>query len=1000
MRTQAIRVAAALTALGAVTSVLSAGQISGELKTWHKVTITFDGPQTSETADPNPFTDYRLDVTFSKGDKRYVVPGYYAADGNAAETSADSGNKWRVHFAPCEPGRWDYRVSFRTGTHVAVSEDPRAGRSAGFMDGRTGSFVVQRSDKTGRDLRGRGRLQYVGGHFLRFAGTGEYFLKAGADAPENLLAYEDFDDTPNKGNRRKSWAPHAHDFDPSASDLLWGPHRDKGKNLLGAIRYLSDKGMNAFSFLTFNVDGDDQNVFPHLFLKDMADYESSTGTAEKGNGWSDHVHHTRFNVSKMDQWERVFEYGDRMGMYLHFKMLETENDSKMDGGELGIERKVYTRELIARYAHHLALNWNMGEETKLKTEQIRDWSRYIRATDPYGHLVVIHTYPGQYEQVYGPLLGEETLTGASIQTNRADFSRVHDVMKEWVRRSAEAGKPWVVACDEPGDAQHALITDAEDPTHDNARKNALWGVFMAGGAGIEWYFGYAHPHSDLTCQDWRTRDKMWDQSRYCIEFFKRHEIPFWEMTNANDLTRNPDDYCFIKPGEVYLIYFKNPGELKLSLESGAFTYGWFDPQTGNGLDGLLEPGKAAVPGLVTLKTPGEGDWLLCLRKTGRTALSFKDITEIRTVAVAVDEAPRSPYALIAVRDFESVQGGDFVPFYKDGGRRALAINAAQHKDKFSAARIVFAGETGTYDITLATLTETDGESTYRLRIGGKEIGTYTNPATEDDYQPAGHTWRNVAVKKGDAIQVEFNSASNRKIPEGSGFAYARGRWTRLSFVPTGGADAIFEERNGLVAGEAELFSGQTHTEKRRWYITTPELTPAVEGGEGRGNHAASASGHAYIQILPDTRRSHADKLIVGENFSNEPGQMAVVSYKVYFNTPGRYYVWVRAYSTDSEDNGLHVGLNGAWPESGRRLQWCDGKNTWRWESKQRTEAQHCGEPYKIYLDIEKPGLHTISFSMREDGFRFDKWLMSTDREMPRPTDEGPAVRFRRAGGAS
>src|SRR5512144_145159 len=86
-------------------AVVSAGQISGELKVWHKVTITFDGPQTNERAEPNPFTDYRLVVTFTKGQKTYVVPGYYAADGNAAHTGADSGNKWRVHFTPCEPGQ-------------------------------------------------------------------------------------------------------------------------------------------------------------------------------------------------------------------------------------------------------------------------------------------------------------------------------------------------------------------------------------------------------------------------------------------------------------------------------------------------------------------------------------------------------------------------------------------------------------------------------------------------------------------------------------------------------------------------------------------------------------------------------------------------------------------------------------------------------------------------------------------------------------------------------
>jgi hypothetical protein len=95
--------------------------IAGEMLRWHTVTITFDGPATDESADPNPFLDYRLNVSFTNGDKTYLVPGYYAADGNAAETSASSGNKWRVHFTPDELGIWTYIASFRSGPAVAVS---------------------------------------------------------------------------------------------------------------------------------------------------------------------------------------------------------------------------------------------------------------------------------------------------------------------------------------------------------------------------------------------------------------------------------------------------------------------------------------------------------------------------------------------------------------------------------------------------------------------------------------------------------------------------------------------------------------------------------------------------------------------------------------------------------------------------------------------------------------------------------------------------------------
>ncbi len=73
--------------------------IYGELMKLHRVSLAFEGPQSSEGATPNPFLDYRLDVTFShpESGKTLVVPGYYAADGSAGETSAKSGNIWRVH---------------------------------------------------------------------------------------------------------------------------------------------------------------------------------------------------------------------------------------------------------------------------------------------------------------------------------------------------------------------------------------------------------------------------------------------------------------------------------------------------------------------------------------------------------------------------------------------------------------------------------------------------------------------------------------------------------------------------------------------------------------------------------------------------------------------------------------------------------------------------------------------------------------------------------------
>jgi len=188
--------------------------VSGELKQWHKVTLMLDGPQATETDnEPNPFTDYRMDVTFTheSGSPRYKVPDF-AADGHAAETSASSGNKWRAHLGPDKTGKWSYQVSFTKGKNVAV-DDTALGAAVAGCDSVSGNFDIAPTDKTGRDFRAKGRLTYVGGHYLQFAGTKEYFLKAGADAPENFLAYREFDgDFANRGRTGTLTAPSADDW--------------------------------------------------------------------------------------------------------------------------------------------------------------------------------------------------------------------------------------------------------------------------------------------------------------------------------------------------------------------------------------------------------------------------------------------------------------------------------------------------------------------------------------------------------------------------------------------------------------------------------------------------------------------------------------------------------------------------------------------------------------------------------------------------------------------
>ncbi|MFC1739400.1 putative collagen-binding domain-containing protein, partial [Planctomycetota bacterium] len=442
----------------------------------------------------------------------------------------------------------------------------------------TGKFHIGPFDKKAPDSRAKGMLRYVGKRYLQFAETGEFFIKGGADTPENFLAYYEFDgtyDTNDNGdilengflhkypNHLKDW----HQGDPTFKN-------GKGKAIIGALNYLAWKGMNSVYFIPYNIDGGDgKDTWP----------------------WMNHTHRLRFDCSKLDQWEIVLSHMDKLGLMLHIILQEEENAHQLDEGNLGKQRKLYYREIIARFSHHLAILWNLGEEITNTTEQQMAFAEYIHKIDPYDHPVILHTYPDNHDEIYTPLLGFEFIEGASLQTDKAD-----KMTKKWIERSTQKGRAWIVFMDEIANVEIGVAPDSVDYTHDMPRKEYLWPSLLAGGAGVEWYFGYSFPDNDIECEDWRSRDHMWDLTRYAIDFFHKY-LPFTEMHSADELTTAANDYCFAKPGQIYAIYLPDGGttELDLGQSSEKFTIKWYNPREGgNLLDGSIKtisgPGKKPI----------------------------------------------------------------------------------------------------------------------------------------------------------------------------------------------------------------------------------------------------------------------------------------------------------------------------------------------------------------------------------------------------------------------
>lgn len=585
-----------------------------EHQQWHTITLSFEGPETSEEAPENPFLNYRLRVQFKNEDAYYNVQGFYAADGKAAESSAESGNIWQVRFNPDKLGKWSYVAQLYHGDSIALSDEINE-RDQIELSKPSGEFVVIPSDKKGKDFRATGRLVNADGYF-RFRDSGEYWIKGGADSPENLLAYEDFDgtyrmQTSNEDGEARtndtihSYAPHLIDW--QEGDPTWKD--GKGKGLIGALNYLASKDMNVVYFLTMNINGDGKDVWPYARTDD----------------------YTRFDVSKLAQWEIVFEHMQAKGIMLHMVLQETENETMLDGGDTGPMRQLYLRELLARFGHHLGLTFNLGEEngyaefTPISQDdsQRRAMTRFLTEIDPYDHPILLHTHSHEPHRsnVLDSILGFKDLDGLSLQVDKREEAA--EVLETWKRKAQDSGHKWMITMDEIGMWHTGAQSDSLDPNHDSLRRYVLWGTLLSGAAGVEWYFGANNRYNDLNTEDWRSRARLWELTDYALDFFNDN-LPYWEMQAAHSLVKSEDAFCYRKTRAIYAIYLPDADaySIDLSEAEGDFSLAWYDPLSGGKLQQgsvtTLLGGQIQSLGLPpkSKRTAPNQDWVALLRFKG------------------------------------------------------------------------------------------------------------------------------------------------------------------------------------------------------------------------------------------------------------------------------------------------------------------------------------------------------------------------------------------------
>ncbi|HJR50315.1 MAG TPA: cellulase family glycosylhydrolase [Gemmatimonadales bacterium] len=178
-------------------------------------------------------------------------------------------------------------------------------------------------------------------------------------------------------------------------------------------------------------------------------------------------------------------------------------------------------------------------------------------------------------------------------------------------------------------------------------------------------------------------------------------------------------------------------------------------------------------------------------------------------------------------------------------------------------------------------------------------------------------------------------------------------------------DAVlpFREQSGQVVIEAEHFSVNITRDGKAWAART-----SLPG----------YAGDAYMVAEPDD--DDRDDMLLDKLLPGPASRNAELQYRVRFTTTGLYRVWLRQLVDDSRDNSVYVGIDGRSASSTDSLLF-NTYSEWVWG-----QGLTAGPGATVF--VTQPGEHTINVWLREDGFRFDRLVLTSSHQF-RPDGVGP-----------
>lgn len=172
---------------------------------------------------------------------------------------------------------------------------------------------------------------------------------------------------------------------------------------------------------------------------------------------------------------------------------------------------------------------------------------------------------------------------------------------------------------------------------------------------------------------------------------------------------------------------------------------------------------------------------------------------------------------------------------------------------------------------------------------------------------------------------------------------------------------------------------------------TPDFVVSMEAESHRTNTPGTGStphtwnlattptgftGTGYMQSTPDSGQN------VNTGYTDPASGSCRLDFKVNFTQTGAHYIWVRGRAIAGvvgSSDSCHVGLNWQATSDSDRVNSFSDAWTWRRITMDGNDAT---------FSVPAAGVHTVNVWMREDGFRFDNILLTTNASYAGVTDGG------------